>query len=381
MVPVLPPPCRKANRRIRVSLRLEHWPTADQEAWRALFTTGDLFDESGPGAHLSHRTRTSLENVYGRWLAFLVRTEPHGLDEALGERITRERIVSFAHHLAETNIATSVAGQLRFLRGALRLLAADQDWAWLLTIAKRIEARAERRSKRHRLRTSDELFALGFQLMQEGEVPLEDGRITKQAALTYRDGLIIALLAVAPMRRGNLAGLTLGQHLQRVGGSWIVMLKASETKNRRALGYSLPARLGSALERYLERFRPVLFGSAAHRGVWASAKGVPLTGNAIYDAVCRRTRKAFGQPVNLHLFRDGAATFWALKDPTRVTAVSGLLGHEPRVTERHYNQASGISAGRKLADALARQMCTDPACEGAAFQRDEPAPTPRAGLR
>jgi len=359
--PVLPLPCRKANRRIRVSLRLEDWPAADRDAWRALFTTGDLFDEKGPGAHLAPRTRTSLENAYGRWLGFLARAEPNGLDQALGARVTRERIVSFAQHLAETNIATSVAGQLRFLRGALRLLAAEQDWAWLLTIAKRIEARAERRSKRHRLRTSDELFALGFRLMQEGEAAFEEsGRITKDAALTYRDGLIIALLAVAPMRRRNLAGLTLGQHLQRVGGSWIVMLKASETKNRRALGYSLPARLGSALEHYLERFRPILFGSAAHRGLWASAKGVPLTGNAIYDAVCRRTKTAFGEAVNLHLFRDGAATFWALKDPARVRAVSGLLGHEPRMTERHYNQANGINAGRKLADAWARQMGTDP---------------------
>src|SRR3712207_8473864 len=54
------------------------------------------------------------------------------------------------------------------------------------------------------------------------------------------------------------------------------------------------------------------------------------------------------EPVNLHLFRDGAATFWALNDPRRVTAVSGLLGHEPRINERHYNQANGISAGRKL---------------------------------
>ncbi len=256
----------------------------------------------------------------------------------------------------------TVAGQLRSLRGALRLLAADQDWAWLLTIAKRIEARAERRSKRHRLRTSDELFALGVQLMQEAEAAREDsGRVTKGAALTYRDGLIIALLAVAPMRRRNLADLTLGQSLQRVGGSWTVMLKASETKNRRALEYALPAMLGPALERYLERFRPVLFGSAAHQGLWASAKGVPLTGDAIYHAVCRRTKTAFGEPVNLHLFRDGAATFWALKDPTRVAAVSGLLGHEPRMTERHYNQANGIRAGRKLADALAQQMGTDPA--------------------
>ena len=83
--------------------------------------------------------------------------------------------------------------------------------------------------------------------------------------------------------------------------------------------------------------------------------------DAIYHAVCRRTKKAFGEPVNLHLFRDGAATFWALRDPNRVMGVSGLLGHAPRITERHYNQANGISAGRKLADALARQTCTDPA--------------------
>ena len=54
----------------------------------------------------------------------------------------------------------------------------------------------------------------------------------------------------------------------------------------------------------------------------------------------------------------GARAFWALKDPARVRAVSELLGHEPRMTERHYNQASGISAGRKLADALARQIPT-----------------------
>src|SRR5215218_6886646 len=70
--------------------------------------------------------------------------------------------------------------------------------------------------------------------------------------------------------------------LARSAACWTVVLQATETKNRRALGYSLPAILGLALERYLERFRPVLFGSAAHQGLWASAKGVPLTGNAIY---------------------------------------------------------------------------------------------------
>ncbi len=131
-----------------------------------------------------------------------------------------------------------------------------------------------------------------------------------------------------------------------------MVLRGCETKNGRALEYPMPASLGGALEGYLERFRPVLFGSGGHRGLWASAKGVPLTGNAIYDAVCRRTKQAFGRPVNLHLFRDGAATFWALKAPTQVGAVSELLGHQPRMTERHYNQANGINAGRKVADVL-----------------------------
>jgi integrase len=193
--------------------------------------------------------------------------------------------------------------------------------------------------------------------MQEADAAAaEGGRITKVASLVYRDGLIIALLAVAPMRRRNVTSLTVGQNVMRVGESWIVVLEAGETKNRRALEYPLPALLGRALDWYLEAFRPVLFGSSRHGGLWASAKGVPLTGNAIYEAVCRRTREAFGEPVNLHLFRDAAATFWALKDPARARGVSGLLGHEPRMTERHYNQANGISAGRKLANALAQVM-------------------------
>src|SRR3712207_9370153 len=123
--PVLPLPCRKPNRRLRVSLRVGDWPAADRAAWSALFTTGNLFDETGPGAHLASRTRTSLENAYGRWLGFLARAEPEALGEAPGARVTRARVTFFAQHLAETNIGRSVAGRLRHLRDALRYLAQE----------------------------------------------------------------------------------------------------------------------------------------------------------------------------------------------------------------------------------------------------------------
>src|SRR3954471_4475340 len=168
----LPPPSRKPNRRIRVSLPVEHWPIPDQRTWMALFATGDLFDDGGPGAHLAGRSRTALANAYGRWLGFLARTEPSALDQNLAVRVTRERITAFAQHLAETSRGTSVASQLHHLRNALRFLASEQDWAWLLTIAKRIEAKAEPRPKRDRLRTSEELFRLGNQLMHEAEATL-----------------------------------------------------------------------------------------------------------------------------------------------------------------------------------------------------------------
>lgn len=349
-------PRRKANRTIRVSLRVEDWPAADQALWQAAFAKGALFDESGLGAHLSTRSRTSFSNAYGRWLGYLAAFEPAALNETFEARVTRDRIVAFVKHVAETNVAASIAILLRQMRGALRLLGPDQDWSWLLTLTKRIEYQSEHRSKRDRLRTSDELFALGIRLMEEGEAAYEGGkRVTKKTALMYRDGLMIALLSVAPMRRRNLASLTPGQNLLRVGQGWVVALSASETKNRRALEYPLPQAVGNALERYLSTFRPVLFGSAKHAGLWASAKGVPLRGEAVYDAICRRTEAAFGQPVYPHLFRDGAATFWAQQVPAQVHAVSELLGHQPRMTQRHYNQADGIAAARKLEEALSRR--------------------------
>jgi hypothetical protein len=133
----------------------------------------------------------------------------------------------------------------------------------------------------------------------------------------------------------------------------MVVLSASETKNRQAVEYDLPLAVGQVLNRYLEQYRPVLFGSSTHTGLWDSAKGVPMHANAIYDAVCRKMKKAFGCAVNLHLFRDAAATFWAFKAPDQVGVMSQLLGNEPRMTERHYNRAKGISAGSRLADALA----------------------------
>ena len=48
---------------------------------------------------------------------------------------------------------------------------------------------------------------------------------------------------------------------------------------------------------------------------------------SIYDAVRRRTRKAFGFAVNLHRFRHAALTFWSIHEPKKHGSGKDLLGH------------------------------------------------------
>ena len=85
-----------------------------------------------------------------------------------------------------------------------------------------------------------------------------------------------------------------------------------------------------------------------------------MTGNAIYDAICRRTAAHFGRPVNPHLFRDGAATFWALEAPAIIEGASALLGHSDLKTFKHYNQARSVAAGRRLAALLRKASLRKP---------------------
>ena len=159
------------------------------------------------------------------------------------------------------------------------------------------------------------------------------------------------------MRRSNFAGLTLHHSILKVGSAWTLVLGAAKTKGGRDLEYPVPPRVGERLDRYLACYRPVIYGSHAHRGLWASAKGCPMKGGAIYDAVCRRTKAAFGRRVYLHLFRDAAATFWSMESPEAILGTRDLLGHRKfDTTDQYYRHAQTIPAARQYAQILERRI-------------------------
>jgi integrase/recombinase XerD len=335
----------------RIYLPFDSWPAEDKARWQAAFKAGDRFDGSGPGSHLAQATRRNLWISYARFLGFISANRQDLLELIPAARIDPLIVAEYVAWRRRSCGYGMVAVDLDGLRGALRLICPGVDWSWLLTLSKRIKAAAPRKSRKYHLVTSDHLYALGIELMDRAVASAENAeRISKAHAFEYRDGLIIALLALVPLRSRTLVALRIGKHLVKTGDLWALDIPAADTKTRRPLDYPISKELCQRVDFYLERFRRRIPGADKHTALWASNKQGPMSAIAIYNAVRRRTKKAFGFGVNLHRFRHAAASFWSIRDPVNVRGAKDLLGQASfGITEKHYIMAQSRLAGRALA--------------------------------
>jgi integrase/recombinase XerD len=271
-------------------------------------------------------------------------------------RVTAERVSAYANEMMATTAPFSVQGRIGQLGNALRAMAPHQDWRWVLRGADRIRARATPvRDKRARLQMPNRLADLGFEVMAEANASTT-GRAVWRAA-DYRDGLIIALLAHRPLRARNLTMIECGVHLVRDGSVWRLVFTARETKTKEPIDEPFPIRLVSNLETYLAVHRPILLDVGRRNGrppteaLWVSGLGRAMTYSNIRFQVTLRTKAAFGEALSPHLFRDCCATSIAIADPEHVHLIPSLLEHRSlRTSERHYNQAHTLEAGRRFQD-------------------------------
>jgi integrase/recombinase XerD len=338
-------------RKPRIYLPFDSWPIEDRVRWQAAFKAGDRFDGSGPGAHLAESTRRNLWISYARFLGFISANRQDLLDLSPEERIDRLVVAEYVAWRRTSCGYGMVAADLDGLRGALRLICPDLDLAWLLTLTKRIKAAAPPKPRKYHLVTSDHLYALGIKLMDHAVAAAEGANpIAKQQAFEYRDGLIIALLALIPLRSRTLVALRIGKQLVKTGDLWALDIPAAYTKMRRPLDYPISEELSRRIDLYMERFRCRIPGADRHTSLWPSNKQGPMAAIAIYNAVRRRTKKAFGFEVSLHRFRHAAASFWSIRDPVNVRGAKDLLGQASfGITEKHYIMAQSRLAGRALA--------------------------------
>lgn len=344
---------RPRDGRARRILPISEWPGVDGAAWRRALAPGDVLEQGGPASNWSPGTVHKHEKGYGRWLAFLAE---HGkLDRVAcpNDRASPDTVAAYVSELASMNAPRTVIGRLEELRDVLRVMAPKRDWSWIGRIAARCGRRtSDRLRKRARLRPSPELYQLGVRLMAEAEQRTSATPLSR--AVCFRDGLLIAILAARPLRRGSLAALRLSDISCRGETMWMAVPPEAD-KTGRPVEVPLPSALTPAITAYLDEHRPVLLRGFACDAFWASKAKRAMGDMAIYMRVVKLTREAFGIAVNPHLFRDAAATTIAIEDPGHVRVSATVLGHKSlRVTQQHYDQAQMMHAVRRYQSTISR---------------------------
>ena len=276
--------------RLKKHLLYYAWPKEDRALWDAAFDQ-DLFDDDGRTDHLASATIIGLRTSYARYLGFLRRHDLERLKRAPEDRIDTDSIKAFVEHLRQSCRDTSVASLLHTLRQGLGYMFPHRDWSWPKTVAKHIQAGAIPLRDATRGVTSAELYAVGVALMAPVEEELvASGHVTLEGAIQYRDGLIIALLAMVPLRRRTLTALTITKHLVKIGEYWLLDIPAEDTKTKRALEFPLPEDLSQRISLYLSRFRPVIPGANCHHGLWPSTRSRPMDDCLLYTSPSPRDR-------------------------------------------------------------------------------------------
>jgi integrase len=129
-----------------------------------------------------------------------------------------------------------------------RSMLCSKKWSWLSEIEQDLALVMERRSKFDRVVLAERIVQAGLTLVTEAEA---FARYPFKRAIGIRNGLIIALLAVCPIRIKNYAALEIGRTFKQEQGSWWIALPYGTTKTDTADQRPVPDYLQDALDLYL----------------------------------------------------------------------------------------------------------------------------------
>ncbi|GGJ44020.1 site-specific integrase [Neoroseomonas lacus] len=361
-------------RREHAALPLTQWPEQDRQAWDAANRQPDFLVPGGHAARWRPASQRNAERAHGRWLAWLLEQGVALANEAPMARITPERFTAYVAFLRKGRAPCTVVGYLSWFSMLCKAMFPEGDWRWLHQAHNNLQREARpTRDKRSRMVPAQGLLQLGHELMEHAGTVLDDASVaTTQprqrvaAARDFRDGLMIALLALRPLRVTNFLGITIGRHLRRSGDRVTLSFAGEETKTKRPIETIWPEELLLSLDRYLAEVRPILMAAKvsvdparpprpAGAILWVGQGGTPLTPGGLTKALQRHTTRHFGHYVNAHLFRDCLATTVANEDPDHVHMAQHMLHHTKlSTTERSYILTDSRLALRRHHDLMAK---------------------------
>ena len=328
------------------SLLTHEWPDADQRAWEDACRPGSRLKPGGSASYLAPVSYESFARRYGAFLAFLQRNGQLNRHVGAAAQVTPTNVAAYIDELTARVRSVTTYNCIYHLRRAAELLAPTIDFSWVAEIEKDLALVMEPRSKFDRLVLAERLVEAGLTLVVEAQ-ELADKDFDRARGI--RNGLMIALLAVCPIRPKNFSTLEIGHTFKQVHGSWWIALPGTVTKSRRPDERRVPEWLNSSIDLYLNQSRPVLLRSGSTtNALWISSTTAgPMTPKNLGILVSKVTLETLGVDVSPHLFRTAAASTAAAYGGSIPHLASALLNHtDPRVTEEHYNRASSVSASK-----------------------------------
>jgi integrase len=311
-------------------------------------STGPTGRRGGAASHLALVSRADIANRYGLYLDYLQRDGRYDPTWNATTRVNADNVRGFIVELQARVRSITVWNSVYKLRRAAQLIAPVGDFGWLTEIEKDIALMMIPRSKADRLVLTERLVEAGLTLIREADI---FGKTALARAAGVRNGLLIVLLALHPIRVKNFATLTIADTFINVDDRWWLHIPSEATKSHRMDERQVPEFVTNVVNSYIETHRPVLCRGREHPALWVSSiTGKQLTTKNLGTLISKLTRETLGVDVSPHLFRTAGATTAAIYGGDRPHLASALLNHrDQRVTEEHYNRASNISAGEEYA--------------------------------
>jgi integrase len=328
-----------------LSLPLDLWPEADRNAWNAACRPAARLRPGGAAGHLKPVTRDDLARRYACFLSFLDRRGLLRSEESAAANVTLDNVVAYVAELKDRVSSVTVFGSIYKLRRAAQLIDSKRHITWLVDIEKDLALEMRPRSKFGRIVKTEILVEAGLTLIHQAE---SSPNMTELArACQVRNGLMVALLALCPIRLKNFVALEIGRSFVQIQGTWWIVLSAEETKENRPDERPVHQLLTPFIEGYLGRHRPVLAGTShARSALWlSSADGTPTKYAQVQRLIKMTTLATVGIAMSPHLFRTSAASTAAANGGDNPYLASALLHHtHPNITNADYNRATTLSA-------------------------------------
>jgi hypothetical protein len=181
-----------------------------------------------------------------------------------------------------------------------------------------------------------------------------------KAAVLAQIAVAVAILTVAPIRLGNLAGIRLGENLTKPGGPgsnyWLLFAKY-EVKNRQPLQFKIDDTVTAYVNEYVHDFRPALIRGSNADWLFPGVAGEHKEKISFSTQIVDRIQKSTGLRITVHQFRHAAGALILKHRPGEYELVRRILGHKSaETTKRFYLSLETTQASEIFTDIVRNKL-------------------------